>query len=403
MVDDPLLERLKALGVKTDQLSNRRQASHLQIGDVVPGEIQKTLYGEIFTADTLHPITSNYGVVSFAQALDIELMSAWSGIPLLKSIPLHDICFVDAETTSLSGGVGTFAFMVGVGYLDNEGFKLRQFFLRDPSEEPAMLAAMSEFVTPFKVVTTFNGKTFDLPLLAGRYTLNAITNPFKGLPHIDLLQLARNIWRFRLQSRALKDLETDILFITRSEIEIPGWLVPQMYFDYLRTGDPSPMKGVFYHNRMDIISLGALYFYTSQLLTNPDQNTNASLDIMAIARLYERIGQLEGAIHLYDKCLDLGLPINHYFDTCQRYASIYKKRGDWSAAVAIWQKAGILGSVSALIELAKYYEHIEKDNAKAISSVEAVIDVLLQDGKQVSDYPEILTRYQRLINKRIKT
>src|SRR4030067_1036414 len=142
--------------------------------------------------------------------------------------------------------------------------------MRDPFEEPAMLLALEEFLAPCKTLVTFNGKSFDAPLLTTRYTLQGWPSPMGRMAHIDLLHLARRLWRDRLPSRTLSNLEVQILGAQRSEEEIPGWMIPQMYFDFLRDGDARPMKRVFYHNEMDVLSMAALLNLVVNLLENPE-------------------------------------------------------------------------------------------------------------------------------------
>src|SRR5690606_29266065 len=131
----------------------------------------------------------------------------------------------DTETTGLMGGTGTYAFLVGIGFRSDEGFRLVQFFMRDPSLERALLAALQQWLNTFDVVVTFNGKTFDLPLLNNRYTMNGLPSPLSRFEHVDVLHLARKLWRDRLPSRALGDLEKEIVRFFRTGEDIPGWVI----------------------------------------------------------------------------------------------------------------------------------------------------------------------------------
>ena len=130
--------------------------------------------------------------------------------------------------------------------------------MRDPAEEAGMLEALAEFLAPTQALVTFNGKAFDAPLLITRYTLHNIPFPFKDYAHLDLLPLARRLWRDRLPSRALKYLEENVLSAPRTLEEVPGYEIPYLYFDYLRSRDARPLKGVFYHNAMDVVAMAAL-------------------------------------------------------------------------------------------------------------------------------------------------
>jgi tetratricopeptide (TPR) repeat protein len=278
------------------------------------------------------------------------------------------VLFLDTETSGLAGGTGTYAFMIGVGYRTEEGFELLQFFMRDPSQESAILAALDELASHFDVVVTFNGKSFDIPLLNTRYTLNGLTPPFAPFQHIDLLHLARKLWRDRLPSRALGELENAILNVGRTREDVPGWMIPEMYFEYLRSGDARPLANVFYHNAIDILSLAALYNHVAGLLNDPLQTAaDSGFDLAAIARLYEEMGRIEEAAQLYASSLDRGdLPEEFFFKTIERYALLRRRQGEWDKAVQLWRQAAEHGELFACIELSKFYEHRERNYTEAL-------------------------------------
>jgi hypothetical protein len=238
--------------------------------------------------------------------------------------------------------------------------------MRDPSEEAALLTALDEWLTPFEAIVTYNGKSFDLPLLKTRYLMNALNAPFGDLDHVDLLHLARRIWRNRLESRALGDLEKEIIGFIRDQDEVPGFLIPQYYFDYLRTRDATPLSGVFYHNVYDLVTLAALFGFLADLLENPTGDFLPSLDIVAIAKLYEDLGRLEMAANLYEAGISQGLPDDFYLSTLERFARLRKKQGFFDESVSLWAKAAEHGYLVAFVELSKYYEHSLKDYPNAL-------------------------------------
>ena len=238
--------------------------------------------------------------------------------------------------------------------------------MRDPSEEPALLAALNQWLSPFKTIVTFNGKSFDLPLLNTRYTINGITSPTHGKDHVDLLHLARRLWRDRLPSRALGDLEKEIIGFYRQGDEVPGYLIPQYYFDYLRTADARPLSGVFYHNMIDIVTLASLFNFTANLLASPVEANIPSLDLAAIARLYEELGHLEQAASLYERCIEQGLPEDQFFRTIERFAGMRRKQNRLDLAAALWQHAAEREFIPAFVELSKYHEHTLVDILEAI-------------------------------------
>jgi len=343
--------------------------------------------------------------VPFAQQVDYGILGEWAGYPDLSLCPLDSFIFLDTETSGLSGGTGTFAFMVGLGWWENNSFRLQQFFLREPAEETAMLAALDELITTFTTVVTFNGKSFDIPLLNSRHVLSAFKSPFPDMQHVDLLALSRRIWRNRLPSRALGSLEQDVLAVSRSQEEIPGWMIPEMYFDYLKTGDSKPMAGVFYHNKMDILSLAALFLHVSNLLTAPmDWLADEGLDLIAIARLYDQTGRRDQAVKLYEHSLTLGMPRPFFIQTLYRCAELARKDGNFQQAAELWQKAAEYQEIPACIELAKYYEHQTRDYSTAETwTIKA--QALLDSSVQPLYYKKSMTidlqkRLDRILDKK---
>jgi tetratricopeptide (TPR) repeat protein len=175
------------------------------------------------------------------------------------------------------------------------------------------------------------------------------------------------LWRDRLASRALGSLETHILGADRTEEDIPGFLIPQMYFDYLRSGDARPLKRVLYHNAMDVVAMAALLSHVAQLLTDPLQfAAEHGLDMVAIGKLFEDLGRLDDAAAVYARGLELDLSEEAFRLTTQRLARVHRRRGEMTAAVELWRSAAGHGQVYALVELAKYYEHEIRDCDQAL-------------------------------------
>lgn len=384
-MDNSLFNRLKSLGVQlgTSQVKPAQESvDRVPIENVVSGIEHTTLFGSAFLADERFPRDYRHGFIPFTQQVDYGILGDWAGYPELNRNSLEHFVFLDTETSGLSGGTGTFAFMVGIGWWEKAEFHLQQFFLREPAEETAMLAALDEVITPFRTVVSFNGKSFDIPLLNGRHTLNAFKSPFPEMQHVDLLALSRRVWRNRLPSRALGALEQDILSVARSEEEIPGWMIPEMYFEYLKSGNSKPMAGVFYHNKMDILSLAALFLHLSNLLTSPlDWLSSEGLDLIAIAKLYDDTGRRDKAIDLYEYSLSLGLPQPFFIQTLYRYAELARKEGNIDQAVRLWQKAAEYKEWQACLEVAKYYEHRLRDYQAALewtTQAQAYLDASVQ-------------------------
>jgi tetratricopeptide (TPR) repeat protein len=287
--------------------------------------------------------------------------------PRLVGLPLEAYAFLDTETSGLAGGTGTYAFLVGIGRYEGGNFRLAQFFMRDPTEEAALLEGVADFLAPAQALVTFNGKAFDAPLLKTRYRLHRAPVPFEGYIHLDLLPLARRLWRDRLPSRALKYLEESILGAPRSMEEVSGWEIPYLYFDYLRNGDATPLRGVFYHNSMDVVAMAALLYHVSTLLAEPhEHHQEFGQDVVALAKLFEDLGRWDDAARLYERSFELGLPEVDFWQTVQRLSTLQRRRGDLESAVRLWEKAAAEGNIYAHIELAKYFEHRRRDPVQAL-------------------------------------
>lgn len=341
------------------------------------GELAETPFGEAFVAEEFFSADHVHGSAPLRFPPAMDKVAAWGRDSRMAAIDSEGFLFLDTETTGLAGGTGTYAFLIGVGRFEEEGFRLRQFFLRDPIEEPAMLAALESFAVPSDALVSFNGKSFDMPLLNTRYLSNAAPFPFGDMAHLDLLHLARRLWRDLLPSRALGDLERDVLHMERSEEDIPGWMIPQMYIDYLRSGDARPLRGVFYHNLMDILSMASLLDLMARKLALPlDGEVEHHAELYAIGRLFADLGFSDEAIEVFENALEHVLPEDHQFQLVENLACLHRRRGDYDAALKLWEGAAKEGHVYAHVEIAKYYEHRAGDLAVAASYTRAAFELI---------------------------
>ena len=364
-----LADKLKSLGVKTANklplsgtMPAKPQPASQSIDSILAGDFFSTPQGETFVAEQTFGEEYLHGNIPAHSSFPLSVISQWANDPRIENLPISKFAFLDTETSGISGGTGTYAFLVGAARFIDGKFVLKQFFMRDPSEEPAMLEALIHFLAPCEGLVTFNGKSFDAPLLVTRYSLHRIPVPFKGYAHIDLLPLARRLWRDRLPSRALKYLEEHVLGFTRTSDEVPGYEIPWLYFDYLRTGDANPLAGVFYHNAMDVVAMAALLGHVSELLDDPyNGRVEHGLDFIALGKLFEDLNHWDEAARLYERGLELGLAESDFPVAVKRLSILQKKRGDLGQAIRLWEEASQKGHVYAHIELAKYYEHKMRD------------------------------------------
>jgi uncharacterized protein YprB with RNaseH-like and TPR domain len=371
-----LADKLKSLGVKvgTSDLKppEPKVSSGVPIEETLDGRWVSTPLGDAFVSETRYPLEYRHGIAPLFSPAPLHNLASWANDARLREMPLGQFAFLDTETSGLAGGTGTYAFLIGVGRFEkaadgSEDFHLAQFFMRDPAEETALLAALEDFLAPCEALVTFNGKAFDAPLLATRYRLHLLPVPFADYAHVDLLPLARRLWRDRLPSRALKYLEENVLSAPRTIEEVPGYEIPYLYFDFLRTSDATPLKGVFYHNAMDVVAMTALFSHMAGLLADPHAPDHEfGLDVVALAKLFEDLGMWEDAARLYERGLEIGMPEEGFWEAVRRLSVLQRRRGDLEAAVRLWEKAAAEGHIYAHIELSKHYEHRMKDPKMAL-------------------------------------
>jgi uncharacterized protein len=360
---ETLSKQLKSLGVelgKDKKIGPPKKNKH-SIESVVSGHYKEAVYGEVFCHEEIYDRHHKHGKKPIFPSEPIRTLCRWAKTESHTIKDLENFVFLDTETSGLAGGTGTYAFEVGLGRFTDKGFHLAQFFMRHPGEEPALLAGISEFVDGMKAVVTYNGKSFDIPLLNTRYTLMGMTSPFTETDHFDLLPLARRLWRIRLESRTLSNVEHKILGVERGDEEVPGYLIPELYFEFLKTQDARPMGGIFYHNAIDILSLAGLFSHMAFLLHNPhSEKIHHGEDVVALARFFEAMGEIEQAESLYRKALEIDLVEDLYWDTLERFSFLLKRKEDWTAAISLWEIAAQNGALYAFEELAKYFEHRNK-------------------------------------------
>ena len=370
--------------------------SQAAVEEWLGGEVIETAHGRHFETEKLYESHRRHGsadIGSLAQ-LPQDLLTAISGgaAPLT---PPSDWAFLDTETTGLAGGSGTCAFLVGIGRITPEGFRVRQFFMRDYCEEASLLDAVTRHLAPFRVLITYNGRSFDQPLLETRYRLNRSRPPFGTLEHLDLLYGARRLWKLRYESCRLVDLETQVLGFERNG-DVPGALIPYLYFEYLRTGRAARLLPVFHHNATDILTLacltGIVPIAFRDAFKDPENLPfRHGAEIAGIARWLLQAGDLEQARALFKRAITAGMPDELTFRTLWDLAALERKLGADDEAVTIWNDLAAVRNafrVPALEELAKHYEHRQKDLGRALETTRAALDH--------GDSPALRRREQRL-------
>ena len=292
-------------------------------------------------------------------------------------VSLDRALFLDTETSGLAGGTGTFAFLIGVGALAGDRFRVTQFLLRSPAAEREMLEEFLAALGDRPEFVTYNGKSFDLPLLEARLALNGLPNPFADAAHLDLLTPARRLYLPRHESAKLFHLENRVLGVERHD-DIPGAQIPAIFFEFLRNGEHPAMESVLEHNRYDIRSLAALTV-ESALRLDEDWDSEHGADLHGVGAHLLKREEHEAANRLFERALAAGLSGRNRDRCLLHLGEERKRRGDWPAATALWQRieeADTPEYLEALRWFAKYEEHENHDYARALSHVHDAQDRL---------------------------
>ena len=377
------------------------------------GRFEETGTGACFVLDHVYPLTYQHGDERLAALLHYSPAEAarfcrddkLRSHARLAHLAFRDFLFLDTETTGLSGA-GTLAFMVGVAFIEQSStadvLVVRQYFLRDHGDETAMLQLLEDLLTQKAGLVTFNGSTFDLPLLDNRYLMNRLPTNLLETPHIDLLPPSRRLWRHRFGSVALGNLEQKLLGVQRTEEDVPGWLIPGLYNDYLRSGDARELRRVFYHNQLDMLSMVTLTAKILRQFTAAGTNDDP-LDLFSLGKWQVALGLKEAAEINYRRAAAADLPLDFYHQSLQQLGLLLKRDGRRQEAVPIWQQwaATSLEAIDAHVELAKHYEWHERDLNTAVLWTERALTLLASwpPHNTILVRPELEHRLARLRRK----
>jgi uncharacterized protein len=362
------------------------------VEELMSGEVVRTSLGEHFEAEKLFECHRRHGSMDIANLheLPADLLESLSDGTIQSSHPTK-WAFLDTETTGLAGGTGTYAFLIGVGSIEPAGFRLRQFFMRDHGEEASLLRRLSEHLAQFDVLITYNGKTYDQPLLETRFRMARAPHPFERLAHLDLLFGARRLWKLRLESCRLVELENQILGVERQG-DLPGEMIPYYYFEYLRTQQAFRLVPIFHHNAIDILSLACLTAVVPFAFRAPEETAfRHGADVIGLARWVLKSGRGEQALRLFRRAVDLGLPDDLLFKTMWDIGMMEKRLGRPDAALAVFTDLAASRNAyraRAFRELAKHYERGERNYAMALEMTRGAL--------ALEDTPELRRRERRL-------
>lgn len=340
---------------------------------------QETAEGACYVLDKVYPLTYQHGQERLQDLLALSPAPAvrFTGDPRLAETQFRDFLFIDTETTGLAGA-GTLAFMVGAAFFERgaagDVFVVRQYFLRDHGDEPAMLLLLEELLAEKTGLITFNGRSFDIPLLDNRFLMNRMRSDIRQRPHIDLLPPSRRLWRQRLGSCALGSLEVSLLGLHRSQEDVPGFLIPSLYHAYLRHGDARQLSRVFYHNQIDMMSMVTLAQRVMRQFAHV-QTGDHPIDLYSLGKWQAALGELDVSEQTLKQAVQGDLPLETYHQALAELGALLKRQGRRAEAAPYWQQiaATSYDSVEAHIELAKYYEWHDPDLAAAIAWTEQAL------------------------------
>ena len=315
-----------------------------------------------------------YGKITISAGLNIsgEVLACLSRDPAFKKLDLSTALFIDLETTGLSGGTGVIPFNIGMGYYRGDKFWVGQYFLGEPAAEEKMIKALNRFLTEmnFQSVVTYNGKAFDIPLLETRFILHREPFLLSGLPHLDFLFPARNLWKHKHESCRLFHLAREVLETGRDE-DIPSAEIPWRYFQYLQTGNFELIEPILYHNAEDILGLlGVVVMGASFFSEDSDTCQADAMDLFGAGKVMEKVGEVEKAANFFERALNGTLSEEAGLSTRRRLSIQHKRNRLWEKAVPLWLEMASLEILSSdvlfsLRELAMFFEHQEKKYTEA--------------------------------------
>ena len=416
---EDLRRRLRELGVVKGvrELRTLEPRPSTAIEDLVSGRFHTTSHGQCFVAEETYPLDHTHGDLPLSSFLELspQAVAHMEQDARVADVDLGNVCFLDTETTGLSGGTGTMAFIIGLGFFEEGGFRLQQYFLRDPGDEPAMVEALMDHFPTFEALISFNGRAFDVPIIENRFILARVVPPLQGKVHVDLLHPARRLWRYALSSCALTSLEREVLGVRRQQADVPSGVIPLLYRNYLRTGDARDMERVLYHNKVDILSMVTLAARLCRAYVDPWPGQGSGggrqlgpAEFYALGRWYADEGRGGEAERAYRsalrRCPRPGSPLRTRI--LRELAYLLKRDGRRGEAFTFWQQLSLESSpdtagVLAHVELAKYFEWHVEDLTRAAEWTRAALELVeaWSAGKRrddtVADLRHRLSRLER--------
>lgn len=385
---------------KNEESRVASQDSEIKNLDSFGGQIINSPDGSFVKKRILYGTDAYYGATFLSELFTWNFSNSQWWTRLDRDFTPKDIVFLDTETTGLSGGSGTYAFLIGLGYITEEGLVVEQYLMRDFDEEYPMLQSVLDRLENYKVLVTFNGKSFDWPLMESRFIYSRLKPLYWESAHLDLLHISRRIWGSCLKSCSLSSIEENILDSVRQD-DIPGSMIPKAYLDYLDTRETNEMERIIKHNEWDIVAMAALLLQISKLCLDPIGIGDAS-ELLGIAKELERNDRITEAAECYEACIRLAPNRSLKIEAMKRIAYMKKRHVGPGEAMDLWlDLADEQGSMLLFpfIEMAKYLEHKSKDFENALDCTDKAIQIAKMRRASSNLLEDLLKRRRRLIRK----
>ncbi len=365
---------------------------YLRMVDFLGGNLIETSAGSFCLVERTYPYSYAHGKISLQELQHSSEfpLSAFTTEDEPVNISIADMLFLDTETTGL-GGTGTVAFLIGAGFFDTIGFTIHQYIIPDFSDEAGMLEHLLDKFTDKTVIVTYNGSAFDIPIIRDRMIVNRVARSIPYSRHIDLLHPTRRLFRRRLRDCSLTNIERELFHFYRED-DLPGYLVPSVYFDWLAEETLESIEKVMEHNRLDIVSLCFLTALLADIYITDGMILSHVDDLHSLSKIHHRRKDFHRVLTL-NRHIEHLIPSQSADDIILFHAQTFKRAGEVEKAVPLWQN--LAGSSSregyiACIELAKYYEHNVRDIPKAY-----------QFALQAESLTNLTSRQKAMVHKRI--
>jgi uncharacterized protein YprB with RNaseH-like and TPR domain len=366
------------------------------VADVLDGEWHERDGHRFLVVDRTYVPGYRHGSMVLADGLPPS-DGVWPRLSLLANGSCGSrLLFIDLETTGIAGGAGTYAFLVGCGWFAGGTFRVRQFVLSSFTAERALLEAVGELAAESGTVVSYNGKSFDLPLIETRFALHRLPSPFGELPHIDMLHPARRMWRVentrRVADASVRHVQKDVPYTDQKDVaytcrlstleqhlcgyvregDVAGFEIPARYFRYVHAGDPRPLAAVLEHNRLDLLSLALVTARAAQLLEDGPAAARTAREALGMGRLYERGGMMTEAKSSFARALEIkDADEDLRAEALRAYAIVARRLRHYDDAADAWRRVLGLNECPRPIEreaseaLAVHHEHRRRDLASA--------------------------------------